>query len=230
MVAEPTPPGCAPAALAAAEYAQHGVLRCACLAPASSPAPADSAAMPTAATCSPAPLAPCPQRRHAAHHAAGRRVHRGCAWGAGGQAGRQVRAVKPCPVPQPACCPPSPTPHPGASPQPLPPRPPGPSGACVREVCRASGCDIKSWTAEPDARCPRASRVFRCVCVGVGGGHGTPAWGTAQARHGTGRGRRRAGGPRDGGAPDGTPPTLPAPVRRRVEGPRAGVARAVGIM
>lgn len=49
-----------------------------------------------------------------------------------------------------------------------PPHAPGPSGACVREVCRVSGCDIKSWTADPDARCPRASRVFRVEGPRVG--------------------------------------------------------------
>ncbi|KAL4423797.1 hypothetical protein ABPG75_001098 [Micractinium tetrahymenae] len=37
----------------------------------------------------------------------------------------------------------------------------GPSGASIRDVCKASQTDIKSWTAPPDEQCNRSCRVFR---------------------------------------------------------------------
>ncbi|KAL4446280.1 hypothetical protein ABPG77_003087 [Micractinium sp. CCAP 211/92] len=37
----------------------------------------------------------------------------------------------------------------------------GPSGASIREICKASQTDIKSWTAPPDDLCNRSCRVFR---------------------------------------------------------------------
>lgn len=37
----------------------------------------------------------------------------------------------------------------------------GPSGASIRDVCRATGADIRSWTTVGDGRCRRPTRTFR---------------------------------------------------------------------
>ncbi|KAK2076624.1 hypothetical protein QBZ16_005384 [Prototheca wickerhamii] len=37
----------------------------------------------------------------------------------------------------------------------------GPSGASIRDVCRVTSADIRSWTTVGDARCRRPTRTFR---------------------------------------------------------------------
>ncbi|KFM24281.1 hypothetical protein F751_5123 [Auxenochlorella protothecoides] len=37
----------------------------------------------------------------------------------------------------------------------------GPSGASIRDVCRATGAEVRSWTSPGDARCRRPTRTFR---------------------------------------------------------------------
>ncbi|KAL6782348.1 hypothetical protein ACKKBG_A06450 [Auxenochlorella protothecoides x Auxenochlorella symbiontica] len=37
----------------------------------------------------------------------------------------------------------------------------GPSGASIRDVCRATGAEVWSWTSPGDARCRRPTRTFR---------------------------------------------------------------------
>lgn len=56
------------------------------------------------------------------------------------------------------------------------PLPAGPSGSCVREICRTTGADIKSWTADPDEQCTRSCRVFRWACRVGWQGAGEGAW------------------------------------------------------
>ena len=65
--------------------------------------------------------------------------------------------------------------------------PAGPSGSCVREICRTTGTDIKSWTADPDGQCSRSCRVFRWVCAvwdGRAAGEGMAWDGVAWRGHG----------------------------------------------